>query len=86
MIQYIRDSNWFNRPIINILMHMRLIIKVLFPNDFHQYLTEMENKIKQLLAVNKFEHFFEKTYKIKVAAAIPELLRFIHNNLSLDLI
>ncbi len=48
------DLNWFNEPIINIRAYIRLIIKVLFPNNFCWYLTEMENKIKQLLTINKF--------------------------------
>ena len=45
----------------------------------------MENKIKQLLIINKFEHFFKKAYKIRTAAIIPRLLRLIYNNPSLDL-
>ena len=86
MILCIGDSNWFNRPIINIPMHMRLIIKILFSNKFCQYLTKIENKIKQLLVINKFERFFEKVYKIRATAAIPGLSRLIYNNSSLDLI
>ncbi len=85
MIQCTEDSNWFNGLIINILIYMKSIIEVLFLNDFRWYLIEMENKIKQLLAVNKFEYFFEKAYKIRVVVAIPWLLRLIHNNSSLDL-
>lgn len=53
-------------------MHTKSIIEVLFPDNFHQYLTKIKNKIKQLLAklsMNKFEYFFEKAYKIKAAAA-----------------
>ncbi len=60
LIQHMKDLNWFNGPIINILMHVRLNIKVLFPNDFCQYLTEMENKIKQLLLVNKLNISLKK--------------------------
>ena len=85
MIQCIRDLNWFNSPIINIPAYTKLITKVLFPNKFRRYLIEMKNKIKQLLAINKFKCFFEKTYKIRAIAAIPGLLRLIHNDLSLDL-
>ncbi len=85
MIQHTRDSNWFNRPIINIPTHTRSIIKVSFPNDFCQYLKEIESKLKQLLAINKFERFFEKAYKIRVAVAIPRLSRLIHDDPSLDL-
>lgn len=33
----------------------------------------------------KFEHFFEKSYKIMAATTIPGLSRLIHNNLFLDL-
>ncbi len=85
MIRCTGDLNWFNGPIINIPAHTRSIIKVSFPNDFRRYLTEMESKLKQLLAINKFERFFEKTYKIKATAAIPGLSRLIHDNPSLDL-
>ena len=83
MIQHTKDLNWF----INILMYIRLIIKVLFPNNFRRYLTEMENKIKQLLAglsINKFECFFEKVYKIRAVAVIPGLSKLIHDDLSHD--
>lgn len=49
----------------------------------------MENKIKQLLnkegSKHEFEHFFEKTYKIRAAAVIQGLFRLIHDNPSLDL-
>ena len=89
VIQYIRDLNWFNGPIINILTHIRSIIKVLFFDNFCGYLIEMENKIKQLLAgllINKFKRFFKKAYKIRAAAAIPGLSRLIHNDPSIDLI
>ncbi len=85
MIKCPRDSNWFNRPIIYIPAHTRSIIKVLFPNDFLWYLTEIENIIKQLLTVNKFECFFEKVYKIRVAAVISRLLRLIYDDPLLDL-
>lgn len=76
----------FNRSIINLPTHIKLIIKVLFFDDFCQYLTEIENKIKQLLVrwINKFERFFEKMYKIKAATAIPRLLKLIYNNLLLS--
>ncbi len=88
MIQHIRDWNWFNRPMINLRAYTRSIIKFLFFNNFCQYLTEIENKIKQLLveSINKFEYFFEKANKIKIAATISRLSRLIYNNLSLDLI
>ncbi len=66
-------------------MHTRSIIEVLFLNDFRQYLTEMENKIEQLLVINKFERFFEKAYKIRAAAAILGLSRLIYDDPSLDL-
>ncbi len=46
---------------------------------------EIESKLKQLLAINKFERFFEKAYKIRAVAAIPGLSRLIHNDPSLDL-
>ncbi len=59
---------------------MRSIIKVLFSNDFRQYLTEIESKLKQLLAINKFEYFFEKVYKIRAAVVIPGLLKLIHDD------
>ncbi len=84
MIQCTRDLNWFNEPIINICAHTRSIIEVLFFNEFHQYLIEIENKITQLLVINKFECFFEKAYKIRAAALIPGLSRFIYNNPLLD--
>ncbi len=85
MIQRTGDSNWFNGPIINILVNTRSIIDVSFPNDFRRYLTEIESKLKQLLAINKFECFFKKAYKIRAAAAIPGLSRLIHDDPSLDL-
>ncbi len=85
MIRCTGDLNWFNGPIINIPAHTRSIIEVLFPNDFRRYLTEMERKLKQLLAINKFERFFEKAYKIRAAVAIPGLSRLIHDDPSLNL-
>ncbi len=85
MIRRIGDSNWFNRPIINILAHTRSIIEVLFSNDFRWYLTEIESKFKQRLAINKFKRFFEKAYKIRAATAIPGLSRLIDDDPSLDL-
>ena len=85
MIQRTKNLNWFNGLIINIFVHTKLIIKVLFLNKFRQYLIKIENKIKQLLVINKFEYFFEKMYKIKIAAAILKLLRLIYDNLLLDL-
>ncbi len=45
----------------------------------------MESKLKQLLAINKFECFFKKAYKIRAATAIPGLSRLIHDDPSLDL-
>ena len=45
----------------------------------------MENKIKQLLAINKFEHFFKKIYKIRAVTTILGLSRLIYNDLLLDL-
>lgn len=87
IIQCTRDLNWFNRLIINIPTHTKLIIKVLFSHNFRQYLTKIKNKKKQQLVgwlMNKLERFFKKVYKIRVAA-IPGLLKLIQNNLSLNL-
>lgn len=76
-----------NGPIIYILLHKRLIIKVLFFDNFRQYLIEIKNKIKQLLVrlINKFKRFFEKVSKIIAAAIISKLLKLILNNLSINL-
>lgn len=89
MIQCIKNLNWFNKSIINILTHIRYIIEVSFSNNFYQYLIEKENKIKQLLVRslnNKFERFFQKIYKIKALTTISRLSKLIYNNLSLHLI
>ncbi len=85
MIKDTGDLNWFNGLIINIPIYTRSIIKVSFPPKFRQYLTEMKNKIKQLLAIYKFERFFEKIYKIRAAVVLPELSKLIHNDPLLDL-
>ena len=89
IIQQIGNSNWFNGPIINLSRHTRSIIEVGFPNNFWPFLIEMKNIVKQLLnkerSRHEFERFFEKTYKIKAAAAIPGLSRLIHDDPCLDL-
>ena len=89
MIRRTGDSSWFNGPIINLPRHTRSIIEVAFPDSFRPFLTEMENKVKQLLnkegSRHEFERFFEKAYKIRAAAAIPGLSRLIHDDPSLDL-
>lgn len=46
MIQYTRNLNWFNKLLIKLPAYRRSIIKVLFSDDFRQYLIEMENKMK----------------------------------------
>lgn len=69
-------------------MHIKSIINVSFSDNFCQYLTKIENKIKQLLEglwINKFERFFKKVYKMRAVTIIPRLLRLIYNNASLDL-
>lgn len=35
IIRHIKDLNLFNKPIINLSVYIRLIIEVLFPNDFY---------------------------------------------------
>ena len=89
MIQCTGDSSWFNRPIINLPRYTRSIIEVTFPDSFRPFLTEIENKVKQLLNKeglrHEFERFFEKAYKIRTAAAIPALSRLIYNDPFLDL-
>lgn len=89
IIWQIGNSSWFNRPIINLPTHTRLIIKLFFSNNFWPFLIAMENKIKQLLnrkgLKHEFECFFEKTYKIWATATILGLYRLIYNNPSLDL-
>lgn len=89
MIRQTEYSSWFNGPIINLLTHIKSIIKVSFLNNFWLFFTAIRNKIKQLLkkkeSKHKFECFFKKAYKINAAAAIPELSRLINDNLSLDL-
>ena len=89
MIRRTGDSSWFNGPIINLPRHTRSIIEVAFPDSFRPFLTEMENKVKQLLnkegSRHEFERFFEKAYKIRIVVVIPGLSRLIHNNLSLNL-
>lgn len=47
MIQFIRDLNLFNKPMINIPTYIKLIIKVLFSYNFHQYLTKIKKNQKQ---------------------------------------
>lgn len=89
MIRQTGDSSWFNRPIINLPIYTMLIIEVSFPNDFWPFSTAIKNNIKQLPnkegSKYKFERFFEKTYKIMAAIAIPRLFKLIHNDLFLDL-
>lgn len=87
MIQHIDDLNLFNGPIINLFRYTKLIIKVLFPDIFCQYLIDIKNKMIQLLEKLKYEleYFFEKAYKIRAIAVIPGLSRLIYNNLSLNL-
>lgn len=87
MIQCTRNSNWFNKLIINLFTYRRSIIEVLFSHDFGQYLTEIENKMKELLirSKQKLKRFFEKTYRIREAAPILGLSRLINNHPSLDL-
>lgn len=89
IIQQTRDSSQFNKPIINLPIHTKLIIEVFFLNKFQLFLIAIKNKIKQLLnkkgSKHEFKRFFKKTFIIKIAAAIPRLFRLIHNNLSLDL-
>lgn len=48
-------------------MYTRLVIEVLFPNNFFQYLIETENKIRQLLIRLKYELniFLERYTKLK---------------------
>ena len=89
MIRCTGNSSWFDGPIINLPRHTKSIIEVAFPDALRPFLIEIENKIKQLLnedgSRHEFERFFEKTYKIRAAAAIPRLSRLIHDDPSLDL-
>lgn len=41
IILYIKDLNQFNKPILNLVVYKRSIIKVLFLKDFCQYVIKI---------------------------------------------
>lgn len=54
-------------------------MKVLFSDNFYQYLIKIENKIKKLLEGLKYKlkRFFEKIYKIRVTVMVLGLFRLM---------
>lgn len=88
IIWCIRNLSGFNRSIINLSRHIKLIIEIAFFESLQLFLRKLKNIIKQLLNKNRlryeFELFFDTAYKIRVTVAILGLFRLILNNLSLD--